>query len=188
MRVFNRLAILKRSEFVDIRVMLLLLPVSLSSRKPEVVIKQLFITSSDVTLVDSVRPETLSSRDSVLSQLTVSVLVTSPEMDAVSQPELLRMSSICCRLLSCSFRYFFSSRCLSLLSNSSGGIGVPLHVRGRTLCAGRPGLLRVCSFLRHLARRFWNQTCRHDEKKNYSCNWQKTSGNVFMIRFLSRTR
>jgi hypothetical protein len=27
------------------------------------------------------------------------------------------------------------------------------------LCAGRPGPFFVCSFLRHLARRFWNQTC-----------------------------
>ena len=62
----------------------------------------------------------------------------------------------CCR--SSDFRSFFSRRSRSLRSSSSSGMGSPLHVCGCALCAGRPGPFFVCSFLRHLARRFWNQT------------------------------
>jgi len=64
----------------------------------------------------------------------------------------LSMRTPACRR---SFRWSLSR---SRRHSSSGGIGTPLQVNGRTLCAGRPGFLRVCSFLRHLARRFWNHT------------------------------
>lgn len=43
--------------------------------------------------------------------------------------------------------------------NSSIGIGSPEQVCGWALCAGRPGPFLVCSFFRHLARKFWNHTC-----------------------------
>lgn len=44
--------------------------------------------------------------------------------------------------------------------SSGSGIGAPLQLCGCALWAGRPGPFLVCSFLRHLARRFWNQTCK----------------------------
>ncbi len=60
-------------------------------------------------------------------------------------------------LRSC-FRFFFSTRSNSRRAISSGSIGSPLQVVGWELWAGRPGPFFVFSFLRHLARRFWNHT------------------------------
>ena len=56
-------------------------------------------------------------------------------------------------------------RSRSFRSSSSAGIGSPEQVWGWALCAGRPGPFLVCSFLRHLARRFWNHTCFLKRKK-----------------------
>ena len=64
----------------------------------------------------------------------------------------LRASFFCC--FSSDLRSFLSLRSRSLRSNSSAGIGSPEQVCGCALCAGRPGPFFVCSFLRHLARRF----------------------------------
>ena len=41
-----------------------------------------------------------------------------------------------------------------------GAIGSPLHDARREACDGRPGPLRVFSFFRCLALRFWYQTCK----------------------------
>lgn len=56
-----------------------------------------------------------------------------------------------------------SSTTASLPLSSAGRFltvvtGSPLHVCGYMKLCGRPGALLVCSFLRHLARRFWNHT------------------------------
>jgi len=59
---------------------------------------------------------------------------------------------------SSSRRCFLASRCSSLRLSSSAGIGSPLHVCGRALCAGRPGPFFVFSFFLHFARLFWNHT------------------------------
>jgi hypothetical protein len=45
--------------------------------------------------------------------------------------------------------------------SSFGGIGSPEQDWGCALWAGRPGPFFVCSFFRHFARRFWNQTCNN---------------------------
>lgn len=68
----------------------------------------------------------------------------------------LRANFFCC--FSSDLSSFFSFRSRSLRSNSSAGIGSPEHVCGCALWAGRPGPFFVCSFLRHFARLFWNQT------------------------------
>lgn len=74
----------------------------------------------------------------------------------------LRANFFCC--FSKDLSSFFSLRSRSFRSNSSAGIGSPEQVCGWALWAGRPGPFFVCSFFRHLARRFWNQTF----------NWLKT--------------
>ena len=53
-----------------------------------------------------------------------------------------------------------SIRSRSRRARSSSEMGSPLQVCGWALWAGRPGPFRVFSFLRHFARRFWNQTCK----------------------------
>lgn len=55
-------------------------------------------------------------------------------------------------------RSFFSLRSDSRLSISAADKGSPEQVWGCELWAGRPGPFLVFSFLRHFARRFWNQT------------------------------
>lgn len=69
----------------------------------------------------------------------------------------------------------------SLARSSFGGIGSPEHDCGWALWAGRPGPFFVCSFFRHLARRFWNQTClqrKEYEKKKWE---KKKNRNIFTI-------
>lgn len=56
------------------------------------------------------------------------------------------------------FWSFFRRRARSRARSSAGGMGSPEQDWGWALWAGRPGPFFVCSFLRHLARRFWNQT------------------------------
>ena len=69
----------------------------------------------------------------------------------------LSANFFCC--FSSDLSSFFSLRSRSFRSSSSAGIGSPEHVCGWALWAGRPGPFFVCSFLRHLALRFWNHTC-----------------------------
>ena len=60
------------------------------------------------------------------------------------------------------FLSFFSRLSHSRFSISSADNGSPEHVWGCELCAGLPGPFLVFSFLRHLARLFWNQTYKCD--------------------------
>ena len=106
----------------------------------------------------------LSSAEMEAARLVPTVVDVISRLDSHSRRKVVMSTTIpfaasfrCCR--SSDFRSFFSRRSRSLRSSSSSGMGSPLHVCGWALCAGRPGPFFVCSFLRHLARRFWNQTC-----------------------------
>jgi len=100
---------------------------------------------------------------------------------SLEEPEVL-LVSLRVRTSACR-RNFRSSRSRSRRHSSSGGIGTPLHVSGRTLCAGRPGFLRVCSLFRHFARRFWNQTCTKSAHHcSFSlCNYYKGKVRALVI-------
>ena len=73
---------------------------------------------------------------------------------------LFTCSFFCC--FSNCFNNFFSRLSRSFLSSSSGEMGSPEQVCGCALCAGRPGPFFVFSFLRNLARRFWNHTYQNE--------------------------
>lgn len=102
----------------------------------------------------------------------------------------LSASFFCC--FSKDLSSFFSLRSRSFRSNSSAGIGSPEQVCGWALWAGRPGPFFVCSFLRHLARRFWNHTYFIRRSNNYS-NLNKNNLSivgqhlVFAFQFSTRT-
>lgn len=70
-----------------------------------------------------------------------------------------------------SCRYNLFKTYFSFAFNSFGGIGSPEHDCGWALCAGRPGPFFVCSFFRHLARRFWNHTWITKNKVKLNLNF-----------------
>ena len=89
-------------------------------------------------------------------------------------------------LSSCFFLFFSSLSCsLRLISSSSSG--TPLQVWGWALCAGRPGPLRVCSFFRHLARRFWNHTWKHKINSFTVTGYTFKEDNFVKLLFPSKT-
>lgn len=66
------------------------------------------------------------------------------------------------------FCSFFLLLARSRARSSAGGMGSPEQDCGWALWAGRPGPFLVCSFFRHFALRFWNQTWKEKE----FCYWR----------------
>lgn len=125
-------------------------------------------TPDSVTAAGNTSPPLFKFSDSAPESPTTSMSLS---LSKPSQPRWLRYSRFrdtksTAMPLARSFRAwrsrafcsFFRRRARSRARSSAGGIGSPEQDWGWALWAGRPGPFFVCSFLRHLARLFWNQT------------------------------